>query len=426
MVHSSIYFLCMAGLFFAMLSDRFRFAVTLGGTAAATLCCFLAAWGLSRLGAPFAVVATVGAGIFLLASIPLARNNFLQKLFTALLCVSSALFLDFFTPLFLGVLPFSFAGVGGAVCGAALCVLFFLILGLCLYHPLHHFADRTASGFAWGMLLLELLICVSALGGLDVLFRAHLSAMRVLCSLFGFGALVFSVRSVYHAARFREETVNETMRERLAELRYQDYADLLTAKKEVLAAQRAGVYALDTVAVLLADGYAERIPEYLEAAKENSAHNPMLREYHHNPQLNALLSVKAAYAAGAGIRFDCTAATGALPIPTPEVCLLADELLSRACRDCEPNGRVSFSLSTAEDSLRMEVLYTAAPAEPARFTVKGKRAEEVINDLLEDFSAEEQELSGLATARDLCARYNGTLTVSTVGEEMSIALTVKR
>lgn len=426
MVQESVLFFCMAGLFFSLLCDRFRFAVTLGGTAAAYLCGLVAAWGLGRLSVPQDIISAAGAGIFLLSALALYRNNLLQKLFVSLVCVSGAVFLNSFTQVMQKVLPSLFSGTLGAVCAALLCVLFFLVMGLCLYHPLHHFIDRTASGFLWGMCLLLLVICVVAKGGLDVLFKAHLAAMRVALSLLGFGVMMFSVRSVYHAAKFREQTVNETMRKRLTDLRIGDYGDLVTARREVQAAQRMGVYALDTVAVLLADGLADRIPEYLEAAKENALHNPMLRELHHNPQLNALLTVKSAYAARQGLRFDCNAAAEALPLPVPEVCLMADELLSRACRDCEPNGRVSFTLAPTEDSLRMEVLYTAKPQEPERFTVKGKRAEEVLHSLLENDFAEEQELAGLDTVRDLCARYNGTLTVTAVGEEMNISLTLKR
>lgn len=426
MVHSSVLFLCMTGLFFFLLSDRFRFAVTLSGSAMAALLCCLAAWGISRLGGGQALTAATGAGILFITSLPLYRNNLLQKLFTALLCLGSAIFLELFTPLLFGALPFSFAGAAGAVCGLMIYVLFFLLLGLSLYHPLHHFSDRTASGFLGGICILLLLICAVALGGLDVLFRGNLPALRVLFSLAGFAMVVFSVRSVYHAAKFREQTVTEEMRHRLSALRGEDYADLMTALREVQAVQKSGEYALDTVAVLLADGMNDRIPEYLAAAKENLARSPLMREYHHNPQLNALIATKAAGLKQREQRFDCSVATGALPLPVSEVCLLADELLSRACRDCTEHGRVSFTLSIAQDTLRMEVLYSAQPSKPERVRIFGKRAEELVHALVEDSSAQEQELAGLDTAREICTRYNGTLTVTTVGEEMNISLTLKR
>lgn len=433
MVHFSIVFLCTAGLFFCLLNDRFHFWTTLIATAGAYVLSLLLAFLLRgivkdpALAEPIACAA--GAALFFLSSLPLYRNNVLQKFFLALLSFANFTFLSFFLPLFLGAMPFSTAGVFAGVCSVLFYLLFSLFMGLCLYRPIRHFSDRAASGFLLGMCALVFMIVLLSLGALDFFFRGNAPAVRLLFSLMLYALLIFCFRSIYQAGRFRERTAAEAARQSMLAMRSGDFADMLAAVHEVRAAQKAGGYALDTVAVMLADGFDEKVPEYLSIAKRNLAENPILQEYHENPYLNALIATKAAFAAQNQIKFECNAGSGALPIDTAEVCVIVDDLLTRACLDCaafEGPRSLRFTMAAAERSLRLEAVYTALPQEQEKFTLKGKRAEDVMNWLFEDAASEERELHGLEHTREIVSRYHGKITVATAGtEEMILQATLK-
>lgn len=432
-IHTSVLFFCMAGLFFCLLRDRFRFTATLVVTALTFLLSCVTGWGVGALlgesSACFPVTAAVGAGLFFLSSLPLYQNNTLQKLFVALLSVTNAVFLHFLLSPVLQALGLSVASVTAQVLAFAACVLCFFLQGLCLYHPLRHFSDRAPSGFLAGICVQLVLMCALSLGAADVLIRLRPKAVRAALVLALYGVLLFSVRSVYHAARFREQTTALQQHQQLLSLRSRDYSTLLTAVREVYTAEKAGEYALDTIMVLLADDLTEKIPEYMKLVKENARALPILKEYHSNPQLNALLAVRAAYCKQHEILFECNVTSAALSLPVSEVCLMTEELLARACDaavQCTGERKVSMTIAPTEESLRMEVLYTVQPQAEEHFTLRGKHTEELVAHFFARPSQEERELHDLDFTGELCARYNGALKVSSIGtEEMMIQAVLK-
>ena len=428
MVHFSIVFLCTAGLFFCLLGGRFHFWTTLIATAGTYVLSLLLAL-LLRERAGESAACAAGSALFFLSSLPLYRNNILHKFFLALLSFADFTFLGFFLPLFLGAMPFQTAGAFAGVCSVLVYLLFSLFMGLCLYRPLRHFSDRGASGFLLGMCVLTLAILLLSLGTFDFFFRGNTPALRLLFTLLLYAVLIFCFRSIYQAGRFRERTAAEAARQGMLEMRSGDFADMLAAVQEVRAAQKAGGYALDTVAVMLADGFEEKVLEYLSIAKRNLAENPILQEYHKNPYLNALIATKAAFAAQNQIAFECNAGAGDLPIHTAEVCVIAKEILTRACLDCvkvEEARSLRFTITGAERTLRLEAVYTALPPQKEKFTLKGKRTEDVINWLFEDPRREERELHGLEHTREIVSRYQGKITVAAAGTgEMILQATLK-
>lgn len=434
MVSFTIAFFCTAGLFFCLLSDRFPFWTTAAVTAVTYLLALGAAFLLRRAVAQPALAAqvscAVGACLFFLSSLPLYRNNFLQKLFLALLSLCNFTFLDLFIPLFLGALPFQVAGVFAGVCSVLFYLLFSLFLGLCLYRPIRHFSDRGASGFLLGMCVCLFVIYLLSLGAFDFLFRGNTLAIRLLAALVLYGVMIFSFRSLYQAGRFRERTAAEAARQKMLELESGGFLDLHTTIREVRAAQKAGEYALDTVSVLLADGFEDKVPEYISIAKKNGGETPILKEYHEDPRLNAVIAVKAAFAAQNQIHFECNAGSGGLPIQTAEVCVIVDEMLSRACGDCigyEGHRSLRFTMAAAGTSLRFEAVYTALPPQEEKFTLKGKTAEDVTKWLFEDSDQQERELHGLENTREIIGRYNGQVSVaaSPGTEEMILQASLK-
>lgn len=419
MIYFSIFFLCTAGLFLSLLEDRFRLWTTLGVTAGTYLLSLGAAYALRRvLQDPVwaeQVPCAAGCLLFFIASLFLFRNNPLQKFFIALLSLCDFAFLGFFVPLLLGTLPFSPAGAFGGGFSVLACCLFTLLLGLCLYRPFHHFSDRGTSGFLFGMCLIFFGLYALCLGKADFLFRAHIPAARLLVATLTYCGAVFAFRSLYQAGRFREKAVREAARERVLSRGAESLDGIAAAVREARSAQRAGEYALDTISVLLADGYGDKIPSYIPMAKRNAAKNPFLTQYHADPRLNALIASKAAFAAQNNIAFECNAVTSGSSLKPEEIYEIAGEMLGRACRDAAayPGPRkVRFTIFPTASSLRFEAVYSAELPQEEKFTLRGKNLSQTLTWLLEDSPQGGDGLRGLEGAEETVSRYSGKLTVS--------------
>ena len=418
--------LCTAALFLALLQDRFRFWATLAVGAAAFLAAFLLGSLAGRLvDGPAAgqAAAWAGAVVFFVASLFIHTNNFAQKLFVLLLCPCCTALLELFLPLILGLMPFTVAGAPGAVVSAVLTVLLFLLMGLCLYRPFHHFSDRGPSLFVGGMCVLLCMVYLLCLGKADFLFPGNPPAGRLLLSTLLYGCMIFCFRSVYQAGRFRESAEQEAARRKRLEVESEDFGDMLAAVQEVRAAQKRGEYALDTVQVMLRDGVPEQIPAYIYMAKHNAAQAPILTTYHENPYLNAVIATKAAFAAQHDIDFQCNAAVGNVPLKTAELCMMFHEMLTRACREAvgyDGEKRLRFTAIPGEDSLRLEAVYTADPPPKPDLSPRGlgkKKLSDVLVWLFEDSPGEERDLMGLENTAETVLLHSGRLAVSSTPGE---------
>lgn len=433
MVYFSVTFLCTAGLFLALLEDRYR----LWTTVAATVVVYGLALGLAY---PIRQLITdpvwgdqvacgAGALLFFVTSLFLYTDNILQKLFVALLSLCDFAFLSFFVPLFLGVLPFPVAGGLAGALSIAAALLFTLLLGLCLYRPLHHYSDRGVSGFLVGMCLLLCFVYLLCLGQFDFLFRARVLAGRLLLAALLYGAMIFAFRSLYQAGRFRARTAAGAAQERILAMESGDVADMLAALREVRSVQKSGEYALDTVTVMLADGLEAQVPGYIAAAQEQRQQNPILAQYHENPYLNAVIATKAAFAAQNQIDFQCSAATGNAPLKTAELCVIVNELLTRACQEAaayQGPRRLRFTFIPGEDILRFEVFYSGeAPQEKPSFRLKGARFSDLLAWLFDDTPRGDDTLRGLENTAELVERHSGRLSVSGTPGEVILQAAVR-
>lgn len=424
MIYFTIVFLCMAGLFLCLLEDRFRLWITVGGAAGTYLLALAAGW-LLRRGTEDPLLARqlpciAGAALFFLSSLILYRNNFLQKLFLALLSLCNFAFLDFFLPLLLGALPFKVSGAFGGVVSVLGTLLFNLLLGLCLYHPLRHFRDRGPSGFLAGICLLLVGLYILCLGRLDFLFRTNIFAARLLLAVLLYLALIFAFRSLYQAGRFRERAARRADREQLLRQELSGAEELLAAVREVRSAEKAGEYALDTISVMMADGLEDKIPEYIQMAKRNMTRSPILETYHADPALNAVIAAKAAFAKQRQIAFECNAVTDGGPLETGELCVVAGELLSRACRDAaayDGPRKIRFTVFPTQEALRFETVYTGTLPGRERTGPGGGSFSERAARLFEEAPQTESDLSGLETTRELIGKYSGLLSVSSGGQD---------
>lgn len=421
MMYFTIVFLCTGGLFLALLEDHFRLWATLGVTFGVYLLSLGAAFPLRSIDPAGQLSCAAGCLLFFISSLFLYRNNILQKLFAALLALCDFAFLSFFVPLLLGALPVSTSGGLAGVISVAVYCLFTLLMGLCLYRPLHHYSDRGVSGFLAGICLVMVLLYILCLGKLDFLFRTNIPAARLLAAALLYAALIFAFRSLYQAGRFREKVTLEEARNRMLEMESDGFGDTLAALREVRSVQKSGEYTLDTISVMLADGYHEKIPAYISIAKENAAKNPILGSYHENPYLNAVIASKAAFAAQNGIAFECNAVTGDVPLKTIELCVVIDEMLSRACQDAasfEGKRKLRFTVFPAGSSLSLEAVYSGNLMERQKFSLRGKKLSDVLSWLFDESPADSGDLRGLENTGEIISRYSGKLSVSGAPDEV--------
>jgi len=421
--------ICSAGLFAALMLDRFHFWTTLAVGGAAFLLALLSDVLLFRLieepATANLLACWVGSALLFVASLVIHRNNILQKLFVLLLCPTCLLYAEVFLPQMLGLMPFHTAGMAGAVLSAVFTFLFFLLMGLCLYRPFQHFSDRGPSAFLGGMCVLLCLIYLICWGKADILFSGDPLAGRLFFATLLFILMIFCFRSVYQAGRFRAAVAEEANRQKCLNRGSADFGDLLAAVQEAHSAHKKGEYALDTISVMLQDGVPEQVPAYIYTAKHTAAQAPILVQYHANPYLNGVIATKAAFAKQNGIDFQCNAATGNVPLKTSELCMLFHEMLGRACRDAlaytgEEPRHVRFTAIPGEDSLRLEAVYVADPPEKPSFALnelKGKKISDLLHWLFDDQKEKESDLAGLENTAETVMLHSGRLTVSSTSEE---------
>lgn len=420
MVTFPILFLCIACLFITLLRDRYRIWTTLGvmlGTIilAALLASLVRGWADGPV-LGLQVPCAAGILLFFLASLFIHSNNLLQKGFVAVLCLTNFSYCLLLTPLFLGVMPFATSGAMGGFLSVVITLLVYLVTGLCLYRPLQRFSDRGPSVFLSGMLLLMLFQYLLCLGRLDGLFGIVTPTRRLLLATGFYCVLIFCFRSVYQAGRWQSAVARHSLRDRMLEMEAGDFVDMLAAVREVRAAQKTGEYALDTVVELLRVDQPEKVPVYVEMVKRNSESTPVLARYHENPYLNAVIATKAAFATQNSVAFECNAAQADGPVKTAELCILVNELLTRACSDAaasqEGRRRVRFTAIPGEDSLRLETVFTGALPEKRRFDPRGRKLGDLLAWLFDDTPQEESELRGLGNAAEIVLAHSGSLTVS--------------
>lgn len=423
----AVVLLCTAGLYMALLEDRFRLWATVACYGGTYLLSLAVGWAVRALLGPTWAVAA-GALVLFGASLFLSRNGLLDKLYLAILALSNTLYLEAFLPLLLGTLPFSTAGAFAAVASLAATLLLTALMGLCLYRPFRHFSGRGPSAFLAGMCLLQLAACGVSNGRVDFLFRAHIPAERLLAATLLYLAVLFAFRSVYQAGRYSQRVAEEAARSTMLEMESGDFHDTLAAVKEVRAARKAGEYALDTVRVMLQDGSDTLVPRYIASFKENGARLPILATYSENPYLSAVIAVKAAFAAQNSIHFESNALVGETPLSTAELCVIANELLTRACEDAaayQGERRVRFTVFPGENALTMEAVYSADLPEQEKFSWRGKSFSQLMEWLFEDSPEREETLQGLDNTREIVERYSGKLSVSGAAGETILRLALR-
>lgn len=429
MVYFTIVFLCNTCLFLALLESRYKIWGTLAVSAGTYVVSLAVSWLMPLLvegPAASQLSCLVNLALLFAASFFLYTNNVLQRFYVALLALSNFAFITAFSEQLLGIMPFETAGAFAGVFSVAVYLLLSCFIGLCLYRVLHYFSDRGPSRFLAGVCLIQLFCYFLSLGSFDFLFRTNIFAARFLCAFLLYALIIFTFRSVLHAARFKERGAQETARNRMMELESGDFADMLAGIKEVRSARKTAEYALDTAVNMLRDGDAARIPAYLESVKESSESAPILGQYSENPYLNAILATKAALASHSGVAFTCSVQDGDAPITTAELCIIANELLTKACFEAsrfEGERKIHFTIFPADGQLSLEALYSSRLPEKEPFTIKGKTVTELLRCLFEEEPEENAGLS-LEYTEEIISRYSGKISVSGVQDDTIVRVSI--
>ncbi len=132
---------------------------------------------------------------------------------------------------------------------------------------------------------------------------------------------------------------------------------------------------MDTVKVMVLDGVSDRVPGYVDSIKASIAQSPMLRGYNENPYINAVIATKAALCSQSGIMFESSAFIGETPLKTGEICIIANELLTKAwltASHFEGERKIHFYIVYRTGRLCFEAVYSAYPEPNEKFTLRGK------------------------------------------------------
>ena len=439
MIHLTFLFLCNTFVFMFLLEDRFQFFTTVMTSALTYGISLLAAKAVS-----FGLIAgpehdfvclLINCGLLFLTSLFLYQNRALQKLYVTVLCASSYYYVLYLSDAFLSILPIDTAGSPALVLSTLLYLLFYLLVGLCLYRPLHYFSERESMGFVAAITLVQLMPTLLVMGLFDRFFPTHDLTIKLIACTAVYFVVIFTHRSLYSAAKFRGETVQVAMQKQLIQYQTDRFAETYSLMQEHQRLCRDQDYVLDAVTLMVRDQVTEQIPDFIRAAKTTRGQSVFLRQFHANQRLNAVLVTHAAYARDHGIDFECNVSLGEKRVGIDDLCTLTHELLSKACVEasgCYPESRVRFCVSPTEETLRIEVVfsahiesYTQHSSLRARIqSIKSISFSNLFQDLFREVKRSPNDLSGLDQTREIIRRYSGSLNLSNTQDSMMLHIAI--
>ena len=438
MIHFTIIFLCNTLLYLFLLEDKYHFSTTLIASAMIFGLSLLLAQAVSFFAgtsANYELICVLCNCVLLLgASLFLYRNSVTQKLYVAVLCLSNFFYIQYFSDILMGILSVHAAGLFSVVFSSLLYVLFYLLMGLCLYTPLHHFSDRDSSGFMVAITLLQCLPCLLQRGVFNRLFPSASLSGTLLCSTLIYITIVFAMRSLYRAAKFRAETVREQTQQQLVRLQSDRFVEAYTLMREHQRACREQEYILDAINLMVQDEVADQIPGFIRSQRQNRPESVLLKVYHDNPVLNAVLVTHAAFAKENNIFFESNVRTGGKRFPISALCIITNEILTKACqeaKDCTPESRVRYSVSPTEGTLRIEAVFNAhiethTERSSARSRLKSLKTLS-FSDLFKYLFEEASEVPsavGLDQTKKILAEYSGRMDISNTEDSMMVHISI--
>ena len=113
---------------------------------------------------------------------------------------------------------------------------------------------------------------------------------------------------------------------------------------------------------------------------------------------------KAALCSQSGIMFESSAFIGETPFKTGEICIIANELLTKAwltASHFEGERKIHFTLFTAPEGFVLKQSIPAYPEPNEKFTLRGKNVAQVISPGFLEDRTEDQDQTGLENTAKL-------------------------
>ena len=438
MMNFFVIFLCNTLLHLFLLEDRYPVATTMLASAVSYVLSVFLMWPISLLAADtgYAQAISLLANFIVLfaSSLFIYKNNIAHKLYLSVLCLSNYYFLYFFSESLLGMLPFQTAGRMANVFTAFICMLFYLLMGMSLYKVFHYFSDRSSSGFMTIIIIVQLIPCVVLSGMLNFMFGSYLLTGKLVACMLIYLMVIFSFRSVYTAAKFREETNREFTKKHLFRNQADRFVEVYALTHEHQRICREQEYVLDAITLMVRDDVADKIPMFIKNQRSNQGESIFLKTYHDNPYLNAILMSYAAYSKENNISFETNVKLGDKRFPISEICIMTNEILTKACQEaknCESDARVRYSVSPAKETLRVEVVYSYARYSGFDGVYTGGRRtgrksfslSKMFAGLLTDSTKTAVKVD-LEQTRELVEKYSGSMDVSSTDNDIIIRISL--
>jgi len=426
MFYLGLVFICNTVLFIMLLENKFKIYTTL----AVSLGVFvLSLVGYSVLGNFVTsellhnqLACGLNCLFLFISSIFIYKNNLIHNLYVAILAMSNFAFFTFAIEQIMGVMPFDVSGTFGAVFTSSMYLFLTIFVALCLYSVFHYFVDRGVSKFMIGITIIQIFSYTLNLGKFDLVFKSNPLAERFLYTFIIYTLIIFIFRSIYHAACFREKVTYEAERRKLVNMKAKAYSDIFASITMVNNSIKKTDYLLDTVMVLAHDKHDEDIVEYIKKLKlENKTFNS-LGQFSENPYVNALLTTKSAFCQKNNIKMESNVIIGNSEIPAPEICIVIEELLDKACASVlenNENKHIRLTVFPTEHELSFELLYSSPLEKKKKSALKEKNFSAIFNYLFLDSSSQEDS-SNLENTEEIILRYSGNMSISGSGTDTII------
>lgn len=422
MLSLPVVFLCNAVVFLLLMEERFKVIASLAVTAAAFVLSLISGGVVGSLFNDPAVAGKIGVAVSVfwcvLASVFIASNSIVQKLFLALLLLLNYLYAADFIPQLLGILPFGTAGIGAVLIGNGVYLLFTLLVAALLAKPLHYFYRRGVCPSGIFLCLMAAAGIFLAMGAANAFFSTESFALRFFLVFLVYVFLLYTLRAVYAGARYKARDVLISSEARVREVRARSYENMLANVESFRNAKNNVQYAFKRIGALADAGKTQEISSYVNLALANDRDAPLLGRYCEDPYVNALVATRAAQAEEEGVTLECSIALNGLKLKTAELCVILDDLLLSALADCSKAGEekyVRLNVLPSGDKVTVEAVNTAAPE--LKKPLRERTAADFLREFFQEEDEEEDRLSGV---KEVLERHSGSINIShTQGERIT-------
>ena len=354
--------------------------------------------------------------IFLIVSIFIFSNNIAHKIFVTLLLYLNYVFISDSA---LAIMKISIAPQGGSVSSFVIngsYILFSLVIAILLVNPLKFFYRREVSYTSIVCCVLVVIGIIFSDGIFNEFFKIDSSALRFYPTLFIYLMLVFCLRSVFTAAKYRIKD-NEQLHESEMDRLFADNFDVMLACAERIEQDRVKrEKELLGIRKLLETEDKDKVFEYVTMLLKKLKKQKSKFAYGNNPYISSVIAAKADVAAAENIFVDGNIEINDIDIDIHELCMIVDELLTALILDSRnENKEEKFIRLTGIDTDKKLVLEAVSSFNEVEKTKITKRSLYDFIKIL--FEKKETRVDNFARIKKYVAEHSGSLNISAADGE---------